>query len=360
MAFRFGDFGLGLDDDARRQAMREALVDAGLTIMSRAGTEGFGSLQHGLGSFVGGYRDSLGRMDQEREERRREALEEEYRQERLESLRQAREDRLQRGEEREVSKAERERELGARRQALEAIADDKVRGELELRIAQPNFWEVLDRKTAPPSAPTTRDFPDGTERQWDPVAGEWKVIARKPPKEEGESYDPGFASAGRILSASADSMEDARESALKRADAMIAEIRKQNAEKTAEPVPIPDRLTLARKLEQEELEAARYRRGLPPPVKPGAAPPAPPPTAAPGPPASSLPPLPTTAGPAGRGAAAPTPEQSAELASLVEKRVGALGLPPELSKMRKAQILGRVRELLARGHTPDEILAELR
>lgn len=358
MAFRFGDFGLGLDDDARRQAMRAALVDAGLTIMGRASTEGFGGLDDGFGAFVSGYRGNLEEAAERREEQRRQALEDEMRRERLASLAEGREDRADRRADREATAAAREEERAARRAALDQIEDDKVRGELELRIAQPNFWEVLDRKTALPSAPTTRDFPDGTERQWDPVAGDWKVVARKPPKPEGASDDPGFAGAGRILGDSAASMEAARKAALKRADAEITQIRKENEKGEAEPLPIPDRMKLANSFILEELEGARFERGLPSPSKPGAAaPPRPPAPVAPPPTERTLP---SAAAPPNAGPSPATPEQSQELAQVVERRVASLGLPPQVAQMRKSQILGRVRELLARGVTPEEILAELR
>lgn len=358
MAFRFGDFGLGFDDDARRQAMRSALVDAGLTIMGKASTEGFGGLDDGFGAFVSGYRGNLERMDEEREERRRQALEEELRRERLASLAEGREDRADRRADREAGAAAREEERAARKAALEQIEDNKVRGELELRIAQPNFWEVLDKRTASPKAPETRNFSDGTTRVWDPVAGDWRVESSKPPKaEKGDDYDTGFAAAGRILGDSAASMEAARKAALKRADAEITRIRKENEKGEAEPLPLPDRMKLANSFLLEELEGTRFERGLPAPVKPGATAPAlSRPAAAP----ASARDLPSASAPTAAGPSPATPEQSQELAQVIERRISSLGLPPQVAQMRKSQILGRVRELLARGHTPEEILAELR
>jgi hypothetical protein len=359
------DFGLGFDEEERRQAMRQALVEAGMAIMGRAPTEGFGAFGAGGTAFLGGYRSSLEDMDKRRRQQREDELEDQYRKERTESYKAATEDRLERGKERDEEKAARKADLDARKAAIAEIADDKVRGELELRIAQPNFWEVYDKRTEPAKdkkAPEVRNFEDGTTREWDPMTGDWKVLARKPPeRNDAPSLSEAMASSRSKREASASA--DARKAALKRADAEIANLRKQNRKGTAPEVPIPARLELAKKYEIAELGASRYREALPPlSSAPQAAParPAPMPMMA-APPAAPRA-LPTTATAAVPGAepSPASPEQTRELAALVENRVGSLNLPPEVSRMRKAQILARVKQALAQGITPEQILEELR
>lgn len=333
------DFGLGFDEEARRRAMKEALVDAGLTVMSRAGREGFAAFAPGAASFIDGYRQNLGRMDQDRRQAREDELEEEYRQARIADL-------DNRRLEREGEETSKQAEIQSRKEAIARIADDKVRGELELRVGQPDFWKVYDARTAPPKepkAPEVRNFEDGTTRQWDPVAGDWKVLARKAPKESSGEDGGDFS---KIMSAADKAVAESRKAALARADKEIAAIQKQNAEETAPPVKVPDRFALAKKYELEELESARYRAGLPgtkerPSFSKTSAPPP-----------SSKP----AAGPPAKAAAADV----SALTSTVDQVVGRLSLPPEVAGLRKKQILARAQQLLRDGHTMEEILESLR
>lgn len=180
--FGFGDFGYGIDEERRRAALRRAIAEAGARISAGATTEGFGSLNAGFTTGMMSYRDQLERMHldelkaREKEEEGRYIREERaYRTEERDRLRR------ERAEKDEAERAERE----ARLKALERVDDPELRGELELRMGQDNWWSLYDRVRAEPGPsrpPETRNFADDTTRVWDAQAGEWRIVARKPAK----------------------------------------------------------------------------------------------------------------------------------------------------------------------------------
>lgn len=341
----WGDFGMGLSEEERRRAMREAIFRAGIGITQRAGTEGFGAFAGLPGQIGAGLYDAGAGIVSQRaaqakaaEAARQQALDDEAQQLLIQKRR------------RELVGADAEndekaREIERRKAAVASVSDPKLKAELELRIGQTNFWSVLDKKQAPPkdpAAPTTKRFADNTTRMWNPKTSSWDVVARRPEKEAGGDGD-----FGKVIAAGDKAVVAGRTKALARADLEISEIRKENEKKLAPPVPLPNRFELAKRYELEELEGARYAAGLPSTKeRPSFA------RSAPAPGGKAL------EGPTSR-AAAPTADVG-ELEAAVAARVSALKLPPELSTTRRAQILARARRALEDGVSLADILNDLR
>lgn len=260
----WGDFGMGLSDEERRAAMRRAIFAAGMNIQQRAGREGFGAFSGLTANIGGGLYDASSQIVAQRaaaakaaEAQRQQAAEDEAQRLLIEKRRREllAED---------ASDDEKKREVERRKAAVAAIEDPKLKGELELRIGQTNFWDVLDKKRAPApaaKAPVTKTFSDHTTRQWDPATSSWKIVASKPAG-EGKASDNVVES---VIAKGDKAVAASRAKAMKRADAEIAAIVKANRKNPEKPTPVPNRFMLAKKYEAEELDAARYAAGLPKP-----------------------------------------------------------------------------------------------
>jgi hypothetical protein len=188
---RLGDFGYGIDQVGRRNALKQALMQAGLRMMGGAQTEGFGALAPALAEGLSAYQGGLG--DQFKLARQRE--EDDLRRDqfaRQEALTQAQIDNYQADNERArtdalAKAAALKAKVEERRAALAALPEEK-RARLAPLVGSDDFDRYLYEATEPPKvedpkAPTVRDFEDGTTRQWDHGKSEWVVLARRPPKE---------------------------------------------------------------------------------------------------------------------------------------------------------------------------------
>lgn len=172
--FGFGDFGYGIDEERRRAALRRAIAEAGARISAGAATEGFGSLNAGFTTGMMSYRDQLERMHLDELKAREKEEEDRYiREERLYRAEERDRLRRERGEKDEAERAERE----ARLKALERVDDPELRGELELRMGQDNWWSLYDRVTTPPKRekPEVREV-GGDLYERDPETGGWKLV----------------------------------------------------------------------------------------------------------------------------------------------------------------------------------------
>ena len=216
------------------------------------------------------YRDQLERMHLDELKAREKEEEDRY----------IREERLYRTEERDRLRRERAEkdeseaaERDARRRALEKIDDPELRGELELRMGQDNWWSLYDRVRAEPGPskpPETRNFADDTTRVWDGTAGEWRIVARKPAKtatDEEEKERKAQEKAQRAAE------QAARKATGKRLEKEVGSWREETEERRqatglpnalrARPADEPARRN---RILEEELERERWERGLDDPL----------------------------------------------------------------------------------------------
>lgn len=232
VADRMNDLGYGGGEEARRVALRRALGAFGSRLAAGAMKEGLGGLApavgEGFGAYEGGLAEQRKRRDIEGEISRQaegERVQQQYMDalteqmqgnagEKARSLREAIETRKALIDERRayldtLDPEKRERLaplIGAdpdqwNRYVYETGAPPKPK-EPDRRSVGGDVVEIGDdgkvtvlyrspkepKEPREPGAPTTRDFPDGTERQWNPGTKTWDVIARKPAG-SGKAFD---------------------------------------------------------------------------------------------------------------------------------------------------------------------------
>lgn len=83
LADQLGSLGTNTTGDDRRDALRQALIQSGLTIASHAGTQGLGALAPGLLTGMASYKSDLQQVDAQRQMAAKEAAAEEDRKARL-------------------------------------------------------------------------------------------------------------------------------------------------------------------------------------------------------------------------------------------------------------------------------------
>lgn len=202
---RFGQFLRSDPSDPRYQALARGLQDFGAVLGSGAGTEGFGA----LGPAVAyGTRSAGDTLTQERERERREAekREEERRQAEIrrredtrwehtmEAWERAETDRERQQAEEEAGRvAEQERREAMLERIREAEGDQAAkRASLLSATNLEKTYAKVTGDPEPAGAPTTRSFPDGSLRQWDPSSSSWRVLQYEPAgDDEGSGLTPG-------------------------------------------------------------------------------------------------------------------------------------------------------------------------
>lgn len=264
--FDFGDFGYGIDEERRRAAIRRAIAEAGARISAGAATEGFGSLNAGFTTGMMSYRDQLERMHLDELKARERAEEDRYIQEERDYRREERErQRRERAEKEEAERAERD----ARRRALEKIDDPELRGELELRMGQDNWWSLYDRVTAPPKRekPEVREV-GGDLYERDPETGGWKLVLSGR-KGGGDDRDRAKEEAKAEAAARKAASKKARELASGR-DRTLERARKAGADSMgpflARAQPVGTEEELRGRILPAERRRERWERGLDDPL----------------------------------------------------------------------------------------------
>lgn len=187
--------------DPRRDALARALQFGGMELARGAGTQGFGALADAVPAATYGYGEGLqqARRQQEEEERRRREEQTRRREDlrwehTMEAWERARDERERERAETEAGRvAEKERREAMIQGIRETQGDNAAR---RAALLSPSKLEAeyleATGESEPAGAPTTRNFPDGSLRQWNPASKSWEVLQHEPRGEEpGSGLTPG-------------------------------------------------------------------------------------------------------------------------------------------------------------------------